>query len=113
MDVTFCDLCMFFLWRTSRYVMGFTSSNFGLPCGADISYHRLSFLLQTFPFTFYELLQQALPFYNMLKHQVRKAVGSVEPHLPDPPLPVPANKKILVWVGDELLPRDSAKVCRQ
>jgi hypothetical protein len=85
-------------------------SYFGLPCGADFSYHRLSFLLQTFPFTFYELLEQALPFYNMLKRQIRRTVGSVEAHLPDPPLPVPANKKILVWIGDELLPRDSAKV---
>ncbi|KAK3151668.1 hypothetical protein QOZ80_3AG0248980 [Eleusine coracana subsp. coracana] len=64
----------------------------------------------TFPFTFYELLEQALPFYNMLKRQVRRTVVSLEPPLHDPPLPVPANKKIFVWVGDELLPRDSAKV---
>ncbi|TVU46986.1 hypothetical protein EJB05_06560 [Eragrostis curvula] len=64
----------------------------------------------TLPFAFYELLEQALPFYNMLKRQVRRTVGSLETPLPDPPLPVPANKKILVWVGDELLPRDSAKV---
>lgn len=46
----------------------------------------------------------------MLKRQVRGTIGSQQPLLPDPPLPVPANKKILVWVGDELLPRDSAKV---
>ncbi|WVZ57002.1 hypothetical protein U9M48_007450 [Paspalum notatum var. saurae] len=64
----------------------------------------------TFPFTFYDLLEQSLPFYNMLKRQVRRTTGSRQPSLPDPPLPVPANKKILVWVGDELLPRDSAKV---
>uniref|UniRef100_A0A0D9VU79 Branched-chain-amino-acid aminotransferase-like protein 1 n=1 Tax=Leersia perrieri TaxID=77586 RepID=A0A0D9VU79_9ORYZ len=64
----------------------------------------------TFPFAFYDLLEQSLPFYNMLKRQVRKTAGSLQPTLPDPPLPVPANKKILVWVGDELLPRDSAKV---
>ncbi|KAK3147191.1 hypothetical protein QOZ80_3BG0279280 [Eleusine coracana subsp. coracana] len=64
----------------------------------------------TFPFAFYELLEQALPFYNMLKRQVRRTVVSLEPPLHDPPLPVPANKKILVWVGDELLPRESAKV---
>ncbi|KAG2540605.1 hypothetical protein PVAP13_9NG576300 [Panicum virgatum] len=64
----------------------------------------------TFPSAFYDLLEQSLPFYNMLKRQVRRTVGSQQPLLPDPPLPVPANKKILVWVGDELLPRDSAKV---
>ncbi|CAN6289394.1 unnamed protein product [Urochloa humidicola] len=64
----------------------------------------------TFPFTFYDLLEQSLPFYNMLKRQVRRTIGPQQPALPDPPLPVPANKKILVWVGDELLPRDSAKV---
>jgi len=46
----------------------------------------------------------------MLKRQIRKTRGPQQPPLPDPPLPVPANKNILVWVGDELLPRDSAKV---
>ncbi|XP_025794204.1 branched-chain-amino-acid aminotransferase-like protein 1 isoform X3 [Panicum hallii] len=64
----------------------------------------------TFPSAYYDLLEQSLPFYNMLKRQVRRTIGSHQPPLPDPPLPVPANKKILVWVGDELLPRDSAKV---
>ncbi|KAG8063313.1 hypothetical protein GUJ93_ZPchr0003g18482 [Zizania palustris] len=64
----------------------------------------------TFPFAFYDLLEQSLPFYNILKRQATKTAGSLQPTLPDPPLPVPANKKILVWVGDELLPRDSAKV---
>lgn len=63
----------------------------------------------TFPFAFYDLLEQSLPFYNMLKRQVRRIAGSQQPQY-DPPLPVPENKKILVWVGDELLPRDSAKV---
>nr|CAB3500758.1 unnamed protein product [Digitaria exilis] len=65
---------------------------------------------ETFPFSFYDLLEQSLPFYNMLKRKVRRTIGSQQIPLPDPPLPVPANKKILVWVGDELLPRDSAKV---
>lgn len=46
----------------------------------------------------------------MLKRQVKRTIRSQQIPLPDPPLPVPANKKILVWVGDELLPRDSAKV---
>ncbi|XP_020169095.1 branched-chain-amino-acid aminotransferase-like protein 1 isoform X1 [Aegilops tauschii subsp. strangulata] len=64
----------------------------------------------TFPFAFYDLLEQSLPFYNMLKRQVRRTTGSLLPPPPDPPLPVPENKKILVWVGDELLPRDSARV---
>ena len=81
-------------------------------------YHLVQFLitmefllsLQTFPSAFYDLLEQSLPFYNMLKRQVRRPIGPHQPLLPDPPLPVPANKKILVWVGDELLPRDSAKV---
>jgi len=64
----------------------------------------------TFPFVFYDLLEQSLPFYNMLKRQIRKIRGPQQPPLSDPPLPVPANKNILVWVGDELLPRNSAKV---
>ncbi|XP_044955773.1 branched-chain-amino-acid aminotransferase-like protein 1 isoform X2 [Hordeum vulgare subsp. vulgare] len=64
----------------------------------------------TFPFAFYDLLEQSLPFYNMLKRQVRRTAGSLLPPPPDPPLPVPRNKKILVWVGNELLPRDSARV---
>jgi len=80
-------------------------------------YHLVQFLitmvfllsLQTFPSAFYDLLEQSLPFYNMLKSQVRRPIGPHQPPLPDPPLPVPANKKILVWVGDELLPHDSAK----
>lgn len=34
----------------------------------------------------------------------------MEPSLPLPSLPVVANEKLLAWVGNELLPRDSAKV---
>ncbi|XP_047090809.1 branched-chain-amino-acid aminotransferase-like protein 1 [Lolium rigidum] len=64
----------------------------------------------TFPFAFYDLLEQSLPFYNMLKRHVRKTAGHLQPPQSDPPLPVPENKKILVWVGDELLPRDSARI---
>lgn len=30
--------------------------------------------------------------------------------MPTPDLPVPANEKLLAWVGDEIAPRDSAKV---
>ncbi|XP_057497099.1 branched-chain-amino-acid aminotransferase-like protein 1 isoform X3 [Actinidia eriantha] len=62
-----------------------------------------------FPFSFYDLLEQSLPFYNMLR---RYAWGTsfLKPKLPRPTLPVPANEKLLVWVGDEIVPRDSAKV---
>jgi len=31
--------------------------------------------------------------------------------LPPPSLPVPENAKLLAWVGDEILPREMAKVC--
>ncbi|KAL9676768.1 hypothetical protein QQ045_004987 [Rhodiola kirilowii] len=64
-----------------------------------------------FPLSFYDLLEQSLPFYNMLKcHATRCASSLLNPGLPEPTLPVPANKKLLAWVGDEILPRDSAKV---
>lgn len=53
-----------------------------------------------------------MPFYRMLRSKTRKTVhtsllGSL---FPDPPLPVPENKKILVWLGNELVPRNDAKV---
>ncbi|XP_052180509.1 branched-chain-amino-acid aminotransferase-like protein 1 [Diospyros lotus] len=62
-----------------------------------------------FPFSLYDLLEQSLPFYNMLKCHARGS-SLLKPHLPLPSLPVPANEKLLVWVGDEIIPRDSAKV---
>ncbi|XP_056165837.1 branched-chain-amino-acid aminotransferase-like protein 1 isoform X2 [Syzygium oleosum] len=58
-----------------------------------------------FPMSLYYLLEQILPFYNLLKRQVRRRSSQ-----PTPGLPVPANEKLLAWVGDEILPRDSAKV---
>ncbi|KAL2478144.1 Branched-chain-amino-acid aminotransferase-like protein 2 [Forsythia ovata] len=59
-----------------------------------------------FPPTLYNLLEQCLPFYNMLRsHVKRSGVISLQPNLP-----VPANEKLLVWVGDEIVPRESAKV---
>ncbi|XP_048136240.1 branched-chain-amino-acid aminotransferase-like protein 1 [Rhodamnia argentea] len=58
-----------------------------------------------FPMSLYYLLEQSLPFYNLLKRQVRR-----RPSEPAPDLPVPANEKLLAWVGDEIFPRDSAKV---
>ncbi|KAL8261148.1 hypothetical protein R6Q59_025197 [Mikania micrantha] len=60
-----------------------------------------------FPQSLYELLEQSLPFYNMLRCHTRQRRF---PKLARPSLPVPANEKILVWVGDELLPRESAMV---
>ncbi|XP_052196989.1 branched-chain-amino-acid aminotransferase-like protein 2 [Diospyros lotus] len=45
----------------------------------------------------------------MLKCHARGS-SLLKPHLPLPSLPVPANEKLLVWVGDEIIPRDSAKV---
>ncbi|KAK9293315.1 hypothetical protein L1049_021307 [Liquidambar formosana] len=65
---------------------------------------------EPFPFSFYDLLEQSLPFYNMLKRQVRRTSSLLKSPLPEPDLPVPANKKLLAWVGDEIVPRDSAKV---
>ncbi|KAI6684845.1 hypothetical protein NL676_030758 [Syzygium grande] len=58
-----------------------------------------------FPMSLYYLLEQTLPFYNLLKRQVRRRSSQ-----PTPDLPIPANEKLLAWVGDEILPRDSAKV---
>lgn len=55
----------------------------------------------------YDVLEQSLPFYNMLKTHARRTRF---PKLPKPSLPVPSNEKILVWVGDEILTRDMATV---
>ncbi|XP_043711631.1 branched-chain-amino-acid aminotransferase-like protein 1 [Telopea speciosissima] len=62
------------------------------------------------PSSLYDLLEQNLPFYNMLRRQARRTSAYSKPSLPIPSLPVRANEKILVWVGDEIVPRDSAKV---
>ncbi|RAL52467.1 hypothetical protein DM860_007324 [Cuscuta australis] len=56
-----------------------------------------------FPLSLYELLEQSLPLYNMLRSHSRRT-------LPLPKIPIPANEKLLAWVGGELLPRESAKV---
>lgn len=58
-----------------------------------------------FPFKLYSLLEQSLPLYNILKRQVLQPDAGIVPTLP-----VPDNEQLLVWVGDELLPRESAKV---
>ncbi|KAK1273925.1 Branched-chain-amino-acid aminotransferase-like protein 2 [Acorus gramineus] len=58
----------------------------------------------------YELLEQSLPFYNLLRRYAKRTLPFDKSSLPIPDLPVPANEKLLIWVGDELLPRDWAKV---
>lgn len=65
---------------------------------------------QPFPFHLYHLLEQSLPFYDLLKRESKKIPSSMKPSLPLPSLPVAANEKLLAWVGNELLPRNSAKV---
>ncbi|XP_047175447.1 branched-chain-amino-acid aminotransferase-like protein 2 [Vigna umbellata] len=65
---------------------------------------------EPFPFSLYDLLEQSLPLYNMLQRHVKKKSSLLSSPLPTPDLPVPANEKLLAWVGDEIMPRDSAKV---
>ncbi|KAF7805142.1 branched-chain-amino-acid aminotransferase-like protein 2 [Senna tora] len=65
---------------------------------------------QPFPFNHYDLLEQSLPLYNILRCRVKKRSSLLSSPLPLPDLPVPANEKLLAWVGDEILPRESAKV---
>eukprot|EP00249_Psilotum_nudum_P011512 c23217_g1_i1 orf=332-2188(-) len=67
---------------------------------------------KAFPLKLYNLLEECLPFYNMLRHQALQPAqcGIGFPFSVNPSLPVPANKHILVWVGDGLVPREYAKV---
>ncbi|XP_071686850.1 branched-chain-amino-acid aminotransferase-like protein 2 [Rutidosis leptorrhynchoides] len=60
-----------------------------------------------FPQSLYDMLEQSLPFYNLLKSRARRTRFN---KIPTPSLPVSSNEKILVWVGDDMLPRDSAMV---
>ncbi|XP_002967648.2 branched-chain-amino-acid aminotransferase-like protein 2 isoform X2 [Selaginella moellendorffii] len=58
-----------------------------------------------FPKALYTLLEECRPIYKMLKRH------ALQPQAPEaPPLPVPSNKNIFAWVGDEIVPRDDAKV---
>lgn len=68
-------------------------------------------LLQTFPLSHYDLLEQSLPLYNILRSHVKHRSTLLSSPLPPPSLPVPENAKLLAWVGDEILPREMAKVC--
>ncbi|KAH0728419.1 hypothetical protein KY284_004284 [Solanum tuberosum] len=64
-----------------------------------------------FPTSLYDMLEQSLPFYNMLKRHARRSSSNyLNSTLPHPSLPVPANEKLLAWVGDEIVPRETAKV---
>ncbi|KAJ7973388.1 Branched-chain-amino-acid aminotransferase-like protein [Quillaja saponaria] len=65
---------------------------------------------EPFYFPLYHLLEQSLPLYNLLRRHVRKKSSLLKSPLPPPDLPVPANEKLLAWVGDEIVPRESAKV---
>ncbi|CAH9087166.1 unnamed protein product [Cuscuta europaea] len=56
-----------------------------------------------FPLSLYDMLEQSLPLYNILRRHSRRT-------LPLPKIPIPANEKLLAWVGDEILPRENAKV---
>ena len=56
------------------------------------------------------MLEQCLPLYNILRRHVKNKSSLLSPPLPSPDLPVPANEKLLAWVGDEIVPRESAKV---
>jgi hypothetical protein len=46
----------------------------------------------------------------MLRRHVKKKLSLLSSPLPSPDLPVPANEKLLAWVGDEIVTRESAKV---
>ncbi|XP_062002497.1 branched-chain-amino-acid aminotransferase-like protein 1 [Rosa rugosa] len=63
-----------------------------------------------FPFPLYDVLEQSLPFYNFLRRHLRQTSCLMKSGLPEPELPVPENETLLAWVGDEIVPRESAKV---
>lgn len=51
-----------------------------------------------------------MPLYNILRRHVKQRASLRKSTLPIPDLPVPENEKLLAWVGDEIVPRESAKV---
>lgn len=72
--------------------------------------YALMYIFQPFPFPLYDVLEQSLPFYNFLRRHVRQTSCLLKSGLPQPELPVPENEKLLAWVGDEIVPRENAKV---
>lgn len=65
---------------------------------------------KAFPRELYDLLEECQPFYNMLKHHALRLASTEHGCHSSPLLPVEANEKILVWVGDQIVPREDAKV---
>lgn len=65
---------------------------------------------QPLPLSQYNLLARTLPHYNMLRSHVKKKLSILSSPSPPPDLPVPANEKLVAWVGDEIVTRESAKV---
>uniref|UniRef100_M4F6C4 Uncharacterized protein n=1 Tax=Brassica campestris TaxID=3711 RepID=M4F6C4_BRACM len=51
-----------------------------------------------------------LPLYNTLRRHVKGKSSLLASPLAPPSLPVPENAKLFAWVGDEILPREMAKV---
>ncbi|XP_013598707.1 PREDICTED: branched-chain-amino-acid aminotransferase-like protein 2 isoform X2 [Brassica oleracea var. oleracea] len=64
----------------------------------------------TFPLKHYDLLEQCLPLYNILRRHVKHKSSLLTSNLTPPSLPVPENAKLFAWVGDEIVPREMAKV---
>ncbi|RID43624.1 hypothetical protein BRARA_I00474 [Brassica rapa] len=65
---------------------------------------------RTFNMRHYDLLEHCLPLYNTLRRHVKGKSSLLASPLAPPSLPVPENAKIFAWVGDEILPREMAKV---
>lgn len=65
---------------------------------------------KAFPLDLYDLLEECQPFYSLLKRHALQPHLSQHERPSSPPLPVPENKKILVWVGDQIIPREDAKI---
>ncbi|KAF4389935.1 hypothetical protein G4B88_003418 [Cannabis sativa] len=63
-----------------------------------------------FPLSLYDVLEQTLPLYNWLRRHSKHTSHLLKSPLPPPDLPNPENAKLFAWVGDEILPRESAKV---
>ena len=68
------------------------------------------YCFQTFPLKHYDLLEQCLPLYNILRRHVKHKSSLLTSTLNPPSLPVPENAKLFAWVGDEIVPREMAKV---
>ncbi|VVB15271.1 unnamed protein product [Arabis nemorensis] len=96
----------------------YQKTDFGLHGGKDSSQVNGFFVSEeipscrgpTFPLRHYDLLEQCLPLYNILKRHVKRTSSLLSSTLTPPNLPVPENAKLLAWVGDEIVPREMGKV---